>query len=89
MGTVRKPRGYCYDKDKYTVSKFIEFVEGRRKVLKMSRKTLATELGMTEQNLGYHLNPEKGNAKFTLIQIIKILDVLEATDEDRLRLLKQ
>ncbi|MBO5853149.1 MAG: helix-turn-helix transcriptional regulator [Bacteroidales bacterium] len=85
----RKPRGFCYDKDGYSKLRLIEFIEGRRKSLNIKRSELAELLGMTEANIGYHLNPQKGNAKFTFIQIVKILEKLQATDEEILSLMKQ
>ena len=83
-----RKRGFCYDKDKHTSVKLIEFIEGRRKVLKISRAALAGMLGMTEQNFGYYLNPQKGNAKFTFLQTVKILEALQATDEEKLKLMR-
>lgn len=90
MGTtLRKPRGFCFDKDKHSAMRLIEFIEGRRRSLKKKNADLGEVLGMTAQNVGYYLNPQKGNAGFNFIQLVKLFQELEATDEEILQLMKQ
>lgn len=87
--TLKKPQGFCYNKDQYSAAQLIEFIEGRRKTLKKKNSDLGAVLGMTGQNFGYYLNPQKGNAGFNYLQLIKLFKELEATDEEILRLMKQ
>ena len=80
---MRKPRGF-YDKEKYQEDCLAEFIEGRRKTLNMSQGELGAEIGMTQQAFSYRLKERN----FTFMQIVKLFNVLQATDEEKLRLLK-
>ena len=86
---VRKPRGFCYDKDQHSKSCLIEFIEGRKKTMKKTNTMLGELLGITGQGFGYQINPEKGNGGFSYIQLVKLFKELNASDEEILRLMKQ
>lgn len=85
---VKKPRGFCYDKDQFSKDKLIEFIDGRKRRLKKNQAQLGEVLGMTQQAFGYHTNRDKGNANFEFIHLVKLFKELNASDEEILWLMK-
>jgi predicted transcriptional regulator len=81
---MRKPRGFCYDKDKYCKERLTEFIEGRRKTLNISQRELGAKIGMTQQAFSNRVS----NCSFTFLQAVKILECLKATDDEKLSLMK-
>ena len=80
----RKPRGFCYDKDKFVIDRFVEFVDGRRRRLKKRQTDLGNALGITQQAFSHRME----GAKFELLDLVKLFEELEATDEEILRIMK-
>jgi hypothetical protein len=80
---VRKPRGF-YDKEKYLSDCLVEFIEGRRKTLNKSQSDLGELLNMTQQAFSSRM----ARRNFTYLQVVKLLEFLQATDEEMLRLMK-
>lgn len=82
---MRKPRGFCYDKDKYQRDCLIEFITGKMRTAKKNQSDMGELIGMQQASFGSRLRA--GN--FDYIQLVKILKNLNATDEEILRLMKQ
>lgn len=79
---VRK-RGFCYDKDKYSINSLIEKIEGKKKVLKISNEKLGALFGMTGQAFGTRLK----EGKFDFLQLIKLFEFLEFSPDEVLKLM--
>lgn len=84
-----RKRGFCYDKDQHSRNCLIEKIEGKRRRLHISQCDVGTAIGITQQGYAYRLNPEKGNASFTFIELVKLFRVLEFTDDEIVKLMKQ
>lgn len=80
---MRKPRGF-YDREKYQSDCLVEFIEGRRKTLNKSQGELGELLNMTQQAFSNRM----AKRNFTFLQVVKLLEFLQASDEEKLRLMK-
>lgn len=78
-------RGFCYDKDKYSKDTLIELIEGRKIRLKVSNAELGNLIGITGQAFGSRLK----QAKFEYIQLIKIFQRLDFTQEEIVKIMTQ
>ena len=84
-----RKRGFCYDKDQYCKDCLIEKIEGRRKRLRISQHSLGEVLGISQQGYEYRINPQKGNASFTFIELVKIFKELEFLPEEIVDMMTQ
>lgn len=83
----RKPRGF-YDKEKFFEARLAEFIEGRRRRLGKKQAELGEVIGISQQAFGKRVKPEEGKCNLTCIQLVKLFDALEVTDEERIALMK-
>ena len=86
---MARKRGFCYDKDQYRKDCLIEKIEGKRKRLRISQDSLGKQLGITQQGYAYRVDSKKGNASFTFIELVKIFQELQFSDNEILALMKQ
>lgn len=86
---MTRKRGFFYDKDQYCKDCLIEKIEGRRKRLHLSQEDVGTAIGLTQQGYAYRVNPEKGNASFTFIEVVLLFKELKFSDEEILAMMKQ
>lgn len=78
-------RGFCYDKDQYSRDTLTELIEGRKRRLKISNAELGKLIGVTGQAFGHRLK----DANFEYIQLIKIFQRLDFTQEEIVRIMTQ
>lgn len=82
---ARKPRGFCYDKDKHSKDLLIELIEGKKRRLKISNAELGELIGITGQAFGYRMK----NANFEFIHLVKIFERLQLSQDEILRVMKK
>lgn len=83
-----RQRGFCVDKEKYKVRYLLEFVDGRRRRLKLSQAKLGGLIGITQQAFGSRMDENRGNGNFSYIELVKLFKELRVTDEEILKLMK-
>lgn len=71
-------------RDRYMVNDIGAWVAGKLMRLKISQKTAAGELGITQQALSFKIH----NNSFTYEDMIKLFKVLESDDEEILKVMK-
>lgn len=71
-------------KSRYMVNDIGAWVAGKLMRLKITQKTAAGELGITQQALSFKIH----NNSFTYEDLIKLFKVFETEDEEILRLMK-
>ena len=84
---IRKPRGF-YDKEKFCEKRMCFFIENRQKEMSISQSELGTLIGITQQAFGNRVNLRKGTCNLSAMQLVKILERLNASDDERAALLK-
>lgn len=72
------------NKKKYILQDFREWVVGRMHTLKKSQSDMGKLLGISQPAFSNRLE----NSKFDYSQILEILKILEATDEEILRFMR-
>lgn len=69
---------------KYALTDFSEWVVGRMNTLGYTQKQMGEKIGIGQSSFSEKLR----NKKFTLADVLTILQVLEATDNEIVRLMK-
>lgn len=86
---TRKPRGLLYDKDEYFLNNIIGFLEGRRRLLRLSQSEVANMVGTTQQSYSRWMDTKRGKGKVDILTFKKLAVALNLTDQEIIDIIRK